>query len=120
MVAEYNTTLSDVTCTGAGLLKVNPYKLTHTLALGTTHTYKQWGFDSSIDDGSGGLKTINCQAKGGSTAVGAGSEFRVTFYAADYYVTESGNILLDTEQSADSSTTRTSPNLVVVRGFWAA
>jgi len=121
MVVEYNSTLSSVTCTGNELLDSNPYHLTYTVTA-TTNAYKPFAYTSGIDDGSGSPRTINCQFLNGATAVGAGSPYYVKFIPANYYVTNAGNIVLDTEKFADGDTTRVGSviNLPSVTAYWGA
>lgn len=106
MVLEYNSTISQVTCTGSDLTDSNPYHLTYTPSA-TTHVHKAWAYKPSMDDGSGSVRTINCEVKNSATAVGAGSVYYVKFIPANYYVTQDGNIVLDTEKFADGDNTRT-------------
>lgn len=121
MVFEYNSTISQVTCTGSDLTDSNPYHLTYTPSA-TTHVYKAWAYKPSLDDGSGSVRTINCEVKNSATAVGAGSVYYVKFIPANYYVTQDGNIVLDTEKFADGDTTRTGStiNLPSSTGYWGA
>lgn len=121
MVAEYNSTISQVTCTGNELLDNNPYHLTYTTSA-TTHTFKPFAYGPSLDDGSGSVRRIDCQFKNGATAVGAGSPYYLNFIPANYYVSNAGDILLDTEKFADGDSTRTGStiNLPTVTGYWGA
>lgn len=105
MVVEYNATISSVTCTGSAIMSSNPYHLTYSVSA-TSHTYKAWAYSSELDDGSATVQRINCQFKNGATAVGAGSPYYVKFIPANYYVTDAGDIVLDTEKNADGDTTR--------------
>lgn len=121
MVAEYNSTISQVTCTGDVLLDNNPYHLTYTTSA-TTHTFKPWAYGPELDDGSGKIHRIDCEFKNGATAVGAGSAYYFKFIPANYYVSDAGDILLDTEKFANGETTRTGStiNLPSVTGYWGA
>lgn len=121
MVVEMNSTISSVTCTGEDLVSSDPYHLTYTTSA-TTHTYKSWVYGPSLDDGSGAVRRIACQFKNGATAVGADSVFYVKFIPANYYVTDAGDIVLDTEKFADGDTTRTGStiNLPTATGYWGA
>lgn len=121
MVAEFNSTISSLLCTGDVLLSNNPYHLTYTTSA-TTHTFKEFAYGSSLDDGSGSVKRIDCQFKNGASAVGAASQYYFKFAPADYYVTNGGDIVLDTEKHADGTTTRTgtAKNFPNVNGYWAA
>lgn len=121
MVIEMNSTISSVICTGDVLMSNDPYHLTYTTSA-TTHTYKSWAYGPSLDDGSGAVKRIDCQFKNGATAVGAGSVYYVKFIPANYYVTNNGDIVLDTEKNADGDTTRTGStiNLPTATGYWGA
>ena len=119
MVIEYNATLSSVLCTGDVLMSNSPYHLTYTTSA-TTHTYKPWAYGPSLDDGSGAVKRIDCQFKNGATAVGDESPYYVKFIPANYYVTDDGDIVLDTEKQADGDTTRVGSviNLPTATGYW--
>lgn len=105
MVIETNSTLASVLCTGDVLLSTNPYHLTYTPSV-TTHTYRTFAYGPSLDDGSGAVKRIDCQFKNGASAVGDGAVYYVKFIPANYYVTQAGDIVLDTEKYADQDTTR--------------
>ncbi len=121
MIFERNSTISSVKCTGDQLLKSNPYHVTYTVTA-TTNTYDAFAYDSSLDDGSGAPRTINCEVKNGASAVGAGSAYYVKFIPANYYVTQAGDIVLDTEKNADGDTTRTGStiNLPSATANWGA
>jgi len=121
MVIEMNSSISSVSCTGDDLLTSDPYHLTYT-ASATTHTYKSWVYGPSLDDGTGAVRRITCQFKNGATAVGAGSPYYVKFIPANYYVTDSGDIVLDTEKFANGDTTRTGStiNQPMATGYWGA
>lgn len=121
MVVEYNSTLSSVICTGDVLVSNNPYHLTYTVTA-TSNAYKPWAYGPSLDDGSGAVKRIDCQFKNGATAVGAGSPYYVKFIPANYYVTDSGDIVLDTEKFADGDTTRVGStiNQPTATAYWGA
>lgn len=117
MIVEQNSTISSVTCTGADLLSTNPYHVTYTVQA-TTNAYEAFAFASTLDDGSGSAKTISCQFQNGATAVGAGSAYYVKFVPANYYVTNDGRILLDTEKNANQDTTRTGLNSPSQTFYW--
>ena len=121
MVIEMNATISSVSCTGDDLTTSDPYHLTYTTSA-TSHTYKSWAYGPSLDDGSGAVRRIDCQFKNGGTAVGAGSPYYVKFIPANYYVSDAGDIVLDTEKHANGDTTRTGStiNLPTVTGYWGA
>ncbi len=106
MVLEYNSTISDVTCTGNDVLSANPYHVTYTVS-NTADTFKEWAYSAGLDDGSGDLNHITCQFRNGATAQPAGGAFVLSFIPAGYYVTNTGNIVLDTEQTLNGATTRT-------------
>ncbi len=121
MVIELNSTISSVICTGDVLVSNDPYHLTYTTSA-TTHTYKSWAYGPSLDDGSGTVQRINCQFKNGATAVGDGSPYYVKFIPANYYVSNAGDIVLDTEKYADGDTTRVGStiNQPTATGYWGA
>jgi len=121
MVFEYNSTISSVICTGDVLLNTNPYHVTYTVS-STDKVSKQWAYSSSMDDGTGAPHKINCEVKNGATAVGAGSSYIANFIPANYYVTNSGNIVLDTEKNADGDNTRTGSvyNQPTATGYFGA
>jgi hypothetical protein len=119
LVAEYNSTISKVTATGAVLLSDNPYHVTYS-ASATSNIGKQWAFGPSLDDGTASVNRISFQFKNGATAVGAGSPYYFKVIPANYYVTKLGDIVLDTEKFADGDTTRTGLQAPKVGGFWGA
>lgn len=121
MVIEMNSSISSVTCTGDSLTSSDLYHLTYSVT-STSNTYKSWAYGPSLDDGSGAVRRIDCQFKNGATAAGAGSAYYVKFIPANYYVTDSGDIVLDTEKFADQDTTRTGSTISLpsVTGYWAA
>jgi hypothetical protein len=120
MVVEYNSTISSVTCNGEDLLSGNPFHLTYTVA-STQNTYQVFGVGASLDDGSGAVKKITCQFNNGATAAGADSAYYVKFIPANYYVSQDGNVLLDTEKFADGTTVRTgSRNQPILTAYWGA
>lgn len=120
LVAEYNSTISSVICNGPALATV-PYHLTYTVS-NTANTYKSWGYGPSLDDGSGSVQRINCQFKNGAVAAGAGSLYHFKFVPANYYITNDGDIVLDTEKFDNGDTTRTGSiiNQPSISGYWAA
>lgn len=121
MVLEYNSTLSSISCTGDVLMDSNPFHLTYTTSL-TTHTHKMFPYSSSIDDGTGKPIRIDCEFRNGASDVGDESVYYVKFYPANWYVTQSGEIVLDTEKHADSDTTKTGSiiNNPTATGYWGA
>jgi hypothetical protein len=110
MVVEYNSTIADLTCTGANLKSGNPsgFHLTYGVSA-TSNTYKAFEVDTSLDDGSGTARKISCQFKNGATAQATAGlhGWTVEFIPANYYVTNDGNIVLDIEKSANLDTART-------------
>lgn len=121
MVSEYNSTISSLTCTGDDLLDSNPYHVTYTVT-STANTWKPYAYGPSIDDGSGSVRRVSCQFVNGATAVGAGSAYYFKFIPANYYVTNDGDIVLDTEKFANGVNTRTGSviNQPSVTGYWGA
>lgn len=117
MVFEGNKTLASVTCTGDNLLSDNPYHLTYGVT-DTNNAYHVWAYDSGLDDGTGKPKTVSCQVLNGATAVGTGSAYYVKFIPANYYVTNAGDIVLDTEKNANQDTTRTGLQTISATGYW--
>lgn len=120
MVAEHNTSITQVTCTGDVLTGSSDFHLTYTPSA-TTHTYHSFAYGPTLDDGSGKTQRISCQFKAGATAPGAGSPFYVKFIPANWYASKAGNILLDTEKWADGDNTRTGStiNAPTATGYWA-
>ena len=108
MVVEYNSTISDVVCTGANIKSGNPsgFHITYGVSA-TTRTSKVFEVDSALDDGSGTSRTIDCQFTNGASAVGASSPYYVKFFPANYYLTNDGNFALDVEKTLNSDNTRT-------------
>ncbi len=121
MIMEYNSTIPNVICSGPQIQASNPFHVTHTVKL-LTHTFKQWAYAPSLDDATGDVNRIQCQFKNGATASGATSNYTVVFIPADYYITDAGNIVLDTEKFENQDTTRTgtAKNQPTAFAFWAA
>jgi len=119
MALEYNSTISSVLCTGDQITEDNPYHVTYSVS-DTSHTYKLWAYTADMDDGSGNVREINCQFKNGATAAGAGASYKITFIPANYYVTNAGDIVLDTEKFANDDTTRTGYGAPSATFYWAA
>lgn len=119
MVVEFNSTIAKLSATGDVLLKDNPYHVTWTPSA-TTHVYKGFAYSEDLDNGLGGVNRISLQFKNGATAVGAGSPYSIVFVPANYYVTTSGDIVLDTEKFADGDTTRTGLGEPRATGYWGA
>ncbi len=123
VVAEYNSSIPSVTCTGALLLNSNPYHVTYTIAnLGST--FKMWAYGPGMDDGTGNVNKFNCQFLNGATAIVGGANldtfYKFAFIPADYYVTDAGDIALDTEKFLNQDTSRTAGNSPTATGFWSA
>jgi len=107
MVLEYNSSIASVTCTGKDLQASNPFHVTYTLS-STGNIYKELAYAPSLDDGSGNLRHISCQFTNGATAMPVnGSAFTISMIPANNYVTNDGNIVLDTEQYLNGVNTRT-------------
>lgn len=119
LVLEYNSTISSVTCTGASLLVSNPYHVTYSPAF-TAHTYRVYGVSADLDDGTGAARTFDCQFQNGATAPGAGSDYIATLIPANYYVSNSGEILLDVEKFANQDNTRTALGQKTLTNNWGA
>lgn len=119
MVFDYNNTIASITCTGDVLLGSNPFHLTYSPSL-TTHTYQMFALSSGIDDGTGSPKVINCQILNGASSAGAESPYYVKFYGANYYVTNNGDIVLDTEKFANQDNTKTGLAVPSLLGYWGA
>lgn len=111
MVVETNSSISSITCSSPDgvIAEGNPsgFQVTYTPSL-TTHVGRLFEYTPALDDGSGAAKTINCQFQNGATAVtGVNDVWLVKFIPANYYVSQKGDILLDTEKAADNSNART-------------
>lgn len=119
MVIEYNSSISSVTATGDQILSSNPYHVTYSVSA-TSHTSKQFAYSSDLDDGTGSVRTINLQVQNGASAAGDGADWKVTFIPANYYVTNDGNIELDTEKFANSDTSRTNLGEQTATFYWGA
>lgn len=121
MVVEYNNTMSSVICTGDQIMDSNPFHLTYP-ATATTHVHKMFPYSSEMDNGDGKPRRIDCEFLNGASAVGAGSAYYVKFYPANWYVTQAGDIVLDTEKFADGDTTKTGStiNLPSATAYWGA
>lgn len=120
MVVEYNSTISSVTCTGDDISSGTDFHVTPTVTK-TTHTYKVFGVKSSLDDGAGTAKYINCQFKNGATAAGSNLAAYVyyTFIPSNYYLTNDGNFALDVEKYLNDDTTRTQiANTILLTTYW--
>lgn len=112
MIVEFNSTIPTASCSGDGIVGLNTkYQVTHTPTLvGNRYLVYEVasGFDTSKDGGNTGVtNVIRCDFTNGATASGAGSAWYVKFIPANYYISNDGRILLDTEKSANSATTRT-------------
>lgn len=122
MIIERNATLASVTCTGPGISAgLGNFHITNTVTTnGQVADY--FRFDNTLDDGSGVPKTITCQFQNGATAMGGGGDlYRVKFFGANYYYTNSGDVVLDVEKYANADTTRTAPtNAMTAWGNWSA
>ena len=116
LVLEYNDTMSSVTCNGDYITESNPYHVTYSPS-STSTTSKQYAFTTGLDDGSGNRRVINCQFKNGATAATT-SPVYVKFYSADYYVTNAGNIVLDTQKYANDDTTSVSKSVPTLTFYW--
>jgi hypothetical protein len=110
MVLEYNATISSVICTGQDITSGQPLHITYSSSA-LTSTNKVFQIAPSIDDGTGSLRTIQCQFKNGGTANGNAAWY-IKFYPADYYPTNAGNFALDVEKTANDDTTRVSGDVV--------
>lgn len=120
LAVEYNSTISDVSCTGDGIEGLNSgFQVTYT-PTNTANIVKLYKLAYGFDGGTGSVKTFTCQFNNGATAVGAGSMYTVSIISANYYDSQAGDILLDTEKSADSSTTRTGINVPTMNAYWGA
>ena len=110
MVVEYKNTISSVTCTGADLLASNPYHVTYAVSA-VTNTFTQFGVADTIDSGNGALHEIDCNIKQGASA-SSGSNFIIKFIPANYYVTNAGAMMLDTQKNDNADNTRTGLGVV--------
>lgn len=120
MVLEQNSTINSITCKGDDLLEEDPgYHLTYTVSL-TTHTYKSFPYGPTLDDGSGDARIINCQYQNSGSASGDGVVYKVKFIPANYYVTNDGDIVLDTEKNANDANTRTNLQEPTAVGYWGS
>ena len=120
-LVEYNSTIPSVICSGPQIQTSNPFHLTWTV-LDTANTFKQWAYTPSLDDATGSVNRIQCQFKNGATAAGDETQYTVSFIPADYYVSNSGNIVLDTEKFENQDTTRTgtAKNLPTAHAHWGS
>lgn len=107
LVVEYNNTISDVTCSGDGIIGENSkYRVTYA-PYATDMTNKKFELAYGFDDGKASVKEITCQFIGSATSPGADAPLFVKIIPANYYVGNDGKFYLDTEKAADSSNTRT-------------
>jgi len=118
LVLEYNATMASVSCTGADITDSNDFHVTYT-PTATTHTYRVWKIKPTLDDGSGEVKTIDCQFTNGGSSLG-GSLYYATIIPANYYLTNDGNFALDVEQAANDLTTRTGLGTISDTNRWGA
>lgn len=120
VVMEYNSTISTVLCSGDDIAEgTGGFQMTYTPQF-TSSATKIWNYKPSMDDGSGSVRTFDCQFQNGATAAGNESKLYTTYYPADYYVSQGGDILLDVEKAADGSTTRTTNHMHRIYGEWGA
>ena len=117
-VVEFNSTISSVTCVGNELLADNPYHITYTVG-STARTYKIWAFSSALDDGSGSVRNIDCQFKNGATDIEAGAAYIFKFIPANYYITNNGDIALDTEKFKNDDTARTGQGQLSMTAYFS-
>lgn len=117
-VIEYNNTISSVTCSGSGVSPTTGFHVTYAVS-STGNTYKVFNVDSSLDDGTGLAKTFDCQIKAGASAMPTGSSYILNFIPANYYATNSGDIVLDVEQALNDLTTRTGSGTLSVTRYFA-
>lgn len=118
MVVEYNATIASATCTGVDISEANDFHVTYSSSA-TANTFRIWKVLPTIDDGTGSVRTIDCQFKNGAASV-AGGTYYVKFIPANYYLTNTGDIVLDVEQNANQATTRTGIGQVTFTGYWGA
>jgi len=119
-VLEYNSTISSVTCTGAQLSpNSGKYHVTYTPA-SLAGTYQIFEVSSDLDDGSGAVRTIDCQFQNGATAAGAGSAYILTLIPANYYPTNAGDIKLDVEKFDNQDTARTGLGQISKTFYWGS
>lgn len=123
LVLEQNSSISEVSCTldGSPLPLNTRFQVTYTAST-VNHIGRQFELPYGFDDGTGQVKAIQCQYNNGASAAGTGVAYFASIIPADYYVSQAGDILLDTEKSADGSTTRTASdeNTPKVDAFWGA
>lgn len=119
LVIEYNSTIASVTCTGDDINPSNDFHVTYNPTY-TASTYRVFKVNPTIDDGSGALRKITCIFQNGATAVGAGSQYIANFIPANYYYTNNGDVVLDTEQFANGLTTRTGLGARTLIANWGA
>jgi hypothetical protein len=118
MVVEFPNTISSVTVSGAGNIVAgnNGYTLTYSDAT-STHTHLLYTYDGTLDDGTGTEKIINLQFKNGASSV-TGDTFTVCFYDANYYLTNAGGFVLDTQQALNQLTTKTGLSIICKTGYF--
>lgn len=83
----------------------SPYTLTYSPSA-TTKVSQQWVYTSALDDGKAQNRIVHLTYTSSDTVLGDNST-TISFYPANYYVTNGGNILLDTQKVANSDQTRT-------------
>lgn len=106
MVIEYPTTISTITPSGSGLSdSACQYIKTYSVS-STSNTYRSFAVPMGFDaDGSGAKKEFALQVRAGSS--NPSGSMVVTFYPANYYITDDGDFALGVEKDQNQDTTAT-------------
>jgi hypothetical protein len=106
MVVEVPSTITTVSPSGMGISAAAcPYTLTYAVS-STSNVYKAFAVPAGFDaDGAGDFKKINLQLQAGAS--NPSGYATVTFYPANNYITNTGEIKLGIEKDANADTTKT-------------
>jgi hypothetical protein len=104
LVVEKNTSIAQVTCTGADIGSASGSPLSYTVS-STANDYVVFSVSPSLDDGTSSVRDFNCQFKNGASD--SSSNVKFTFIPYNWYVGNDGNFYLDAQKNANSDTART-------------
>lgn len=103
MVVEYPATISDVTPSGEGLSTASCRFIKTYSVSSTSNTYRSYDVPAGWDaDGSGAKKNFAMQVR--ASASNPSGNMIVTFYPANYYVSNDGNFVLGVEKDKNQDT----------------
>jgi hypothetical protein len=104
LVVETNQSITSVNCNGDDISTSVPFSKVSYTVQAVADTYVTFGVAGTIDDGSGSTKVVHCTFKNGATDTSSPVYWK--FIPANWYRTQAGDLALDVQKNADSSTTR--------------